>query len=79
MDKARRIRESMTERQPYDYQSNPCTKDCPDRKAECAKTCTKWAKYAAGRVERYEYNKKVYEVQDALRWTSKRLKTKGQL
>lgn len=54
-------------RKPYDYRDNPCTKDCPDRKAECAKTCHKWAKYAEGRAERYKYNKTVYDIENALR------------
>lgn len=54
-------------RKPYDYRDNPCTKDCPDRKAECAKTCPKWAKYAEGRAERYKYNKTVYDIENALR------------
>lgn len=51
----------------YDHRTNPCTKDCPNRKAECAKTCPDWAKYAAGRAERYEYNKMVYDVEHVLR------------
>ena len=54
-------------RKPYDYRDNPCTKDCPDRKAECAKTCPKWAIYAAGRAERYKHNKTVYDIENALR------------
>lgn len=54
-------------RKHYDHRTNPCTKDCPDRKAECAKTCPDWAKYAAGRAERYEYNKMVYDVEHVLR------------
>ena len=51
----------------YDHRTNPCTKDCPNRKAECAKTCPDWAKYAAGRAERYEYNQTVYDIEHVLR------------
>ena len=65
-------------RKPYDHRTNPCTKDCPDRKAECAKGCPKWAKYAAGRAERYEYNRLAYEIEDVLRKPVNRDK-RGQL
>lgn len=51
----------------YDHRTNPCTKDCHDRKAECAKTCPKWAKYASERAERYEHNRLVYQTEEVLR------------
>ena len=54
-------------RMPYDHKTNPCTPNCERRKAECAKTCPDWAVYAAGRAKRYEYNKMVYDIKDALR------------
>lgn len=65
-------------RKPYDHRTNPCTRDCPNRKAECVKTCPEWAKYASERAERYEYNKTVYEVEQTLRPPIKRDK-RGQL
>lgn len=65
-------------RMPYNQRENPCTRDCPDRKAECAKACSRWAEYAAGRAERYRHNEKVYEAEEALRRPTRRNK-KGQL
>ena len=78
MDKRISHSKQIDSRKPYDQRDNPCTRDCPDRKAECAKTCPKWAKYAAGRAKRYEYNKAVYDVQNALRTPVNRDK-RGQL
>ena len=65
-------------RKHYDHRTNPCTKDCPDRKAECARTCPKWAEYGAERAERYRHNKMVYDIENALRTPVKRDK-RGQL
>ena len=65
-------------RKPYDQRDNPCTRDCPDRKAECAKTCPRWAIYAAGRAERYKHNEIVYMTEDALRIPVRRDK-RGQI
>lgn len=69
---------TVVSRKYYDHRTNPCTKDCPDRKAECAKSCPKWAKYASGRAERYKYNKKVYDIESVLRTPVNRYK-RGQL
>lgn len=67
MDKRISHSKQIDSRRAYDRRDNPCTKDCPDRKAECAKTCPKWATYAAGRAERYKHNEIVYNAEQMLR------------
>ena len=32
----------------------PCVKNCPNRSAECAKTCSAWKKYEVERADFYE-------------------------
>lgn len=32
----------------------PCVKNCPNRSAQCAKTCSAWKKYEADRADFYE-------------------------
>ena len=48
---------------------NPCTRDCPDRAAECKKTCEAWIEYEtikkadyAKRQAKYEENMAYQEV-----------------
>lgn len=54
-------------RQYYKHDESPCSKTCPERKAECAKTCPKWAKYEHKRTERYKHNEKVYAIEEVLK------------
>jgi hypothetical protein len=32
----------------------PCKRDCPERTAECKKTCPKWLRYWAVKQEEYK-------------------------
>ena len=32
----------------------PCVKNCPNRSAECAKSCAAWKKYEADRADFYK-------------------------
>lgn len=57
----------IQQRIPYDPRKNPCTRDCPNRKAECSKDCTKWAKYVESRTDRYKRNKEVFEMENMLK------------
>lgn len=39
----------------------PCRQDCPDRTAECKKTCPKWAKWETKKQAMYAARKKKIE------------------
>ena len=40
---------------------HPCKKDCPDRTAECKKTCPKWLEYEPLRNEFYKLRAEAYD------------------
>lgn len=44
----------------------PCSKDCPNRNAECHAHCEKWARYEAERNARYIEAEKIRDLQGFL-------------
>lgn len=54
---------------------HPCRKDCPERTAECKKTCERWKPYAEAKKEEYKERVSDNEVNDAL-WSAERLRGK---
>lgn len=42
----------------------PCAQDCPDRSAECATHCEKWAAYVKERNAGYEERKRLCEYEE---------------
>lgn len=63
---------------PFNYNDNPCKRDCLKRKAECAKTCPDWAVYEDVRTKRYRHNEMVYGLEAQLKTPANRDK-RGQL
>lgn len=45
----------------------PCEKTCPERTAECKRTCPRWAEYEAAKFDDYaERQKKMQHVDDVI-------------
>ena len=55
----------------------PRSKGCPERTAECRKTCKRWTEYEAKRNEEYAKRKERYEQRDADVCATKNRKKKG--
>lgn len=56
----------------------PCTKDCPDRTAECRKTCSHgWSEYEAGRMREYDRRRVMNDEADARIEMARRRHKKG--
>ena len=45
---------------------HPCSKDCPERTAECKKTCEKWKPYEAQKREDYKHRAQMSDTIGAL-------------
>lgn len=43
---------------------HPCRKDCPERTAECKKTCSRLATYAASKADEYAAREMEYMIRD---------------
>ena len=55
----------------------PCSKDCPERTAECKKTCKRWKVYEEAKKVEYAQRKERCEQKDALVCMVKNRKKKG--
>lgn len=53
----------------------PCEKDCPDRKAGCAKDCGKWKEYEAKRNAEYEKRVKQFNAATVTAAAKRRMDT----
>ena len=55
----------------------PCTKDCPDRTAECRKMCEAFAAYEKDRLANYERRRVMNDEADARIEMARRRHKKG--
>lgn len=55
----------------------PCAQDCPDRSADCAATCEKWAAYVKERNAKYAERKMQSEFEECKHVVIERAKHKN--
>lgn len=50
---------------PFGFTDQPCKQDCPNRSAECRRTCIEWAKFEFRKRIEYERRLKLGEETSA--------------
>ena len=63
--------------QPKPRPKHPCSQTCPDRTAECKRSCERWKQYEAAKQEDYKNRAEISKVIGAIIQTEQDRKKRG--